>query len=213
MLRERIARTAVASAESPLAGRLIADVRLVDGRAAAGNQSEKLAAAVRRVRLGRALVANALNRPHGTPLLAGRGLVRRGRPVMKDGAQLKGRMQFAHGAQFVEVRIDRWTGQIRVPRMVGVFAAGRIMNPRTARAQLAGGQVWGFSSALHEETMVDRAYGRYVNQDLDEYHIPVSVDIGEVETIMLEESDKLVNPLGIKGVGELGVTGVNAAIC
>ena len=125
---------------------------------------------------------------------------------------MKDRMQFAFGAQFVEVRVDRWTGEIRVPRMVGVFAAGRIMNRRTAKAQLQGGQVWGVSSALHEATEMDVPTAQYVNQNLAEYHVPVCADIGEVETIMLDEADSLVNPLGIKGVGELGVTGVNAAI-
>jgi xanthine dehydrogenase YagR molybdenum-binding subunit len=121
-------------------------------------------------------------------------------------------MQFAHGAHFVEVRIDRWTGQIRVPRMVGVFAAGRIMNPRTARAQLQGGQLWGLSSALLEATEMDEPSARYVNSDLAEYHVPVNADCLDIKTVMLDETDTQVNPLGIKGVGELGVTGVNAAI-
>ena len=121
-------------------------------------------------------------------------------------------MQFAHGAHFVEVRIDRHTGQIRVPRMVGVFAGGRIMNRRTAWAQLNGGQVWGISSALHEATELHMPTAAFVNADLAEYHVPVCADIGEIETVMLDEVDTLVNPLGIKGVGELGVTGVNAAI-
>ena len=86
------------------------------------------------------------------------------------------------------------------------------MNPRTARSQLTGGQIWGVSAAFLEATEIDRRSARYVNEDLAEYHIPVSADVGDVKTLMLEEQDTLVNPLGIKGVGELGVTGVNAAI-
>lgn len=138
--------------------------------------------------------------------------MRRGKPIILGGSNLKDRMQFAFGAQFVEVRVNRWTGQISVPRAVGVFAAGRIMNRRTAHAQLSGGQIWGISSALHEATEIDRQKARYVNQNLAEYHVPVAADIGSIETVMLDEVDHLVNPLGIKGVGELGVTGMNAAI-
>jgi xanthine dehydrogenase YagR molybdenum-binding subunit len=84
--------------------------------------------------------------------------------------------------------------------------------PAASLANERGGQIWGLSSALHEATELDLATARYVNQDLSEYHLPVCADIGEIETIMLDEVDTLVNPLGSKGVGELGVTGVNAAI-
>ena len=125
---------------------------------------------------------------------------------------MKDRMQFAFGAQFVEVRIDRHTGAIRVPRMVGVFAAGRIMNRRTAWAQLNGGQIWGMSAATHESSELDLPTARIVNQNLAEYHVPVCADAVDIQPEMLDEVDTLVNPLGIKGVGELGVTGVNAAI-
>lgn len=132
--------------------------------------------------------------------------------MMAGGSMMKDRLQFAFGAQFVEVRIDRWTGAIRVPRMVGAFAAGRIMNPKTARSQLASGQIWGASAALWEATEIDHRLARYVNDNLAEYHIPVNADVCRVETLMIPEEDYLVNPLGIKGVGELGVTGMNAAI-
>ena len=95
---------------------------------------------------------------------------------------------------------------------VGAFAAGRTMNPRAACSQLRGGQVWGLSSSLHEVTEIDPTRARYINSNLGEYHIPVNADILDVEAIMVPEEDTLVNPLGIKGVGELGATGVNAAI-
>ncbi len=211
-LRARVARSAVTAEESPLCGLEADSIRLVNGKAVAGDKAEELGPAVRRAGLGRTMTEKGSNTPHGLPPVLGPLLVRRGKPVIMGGSNMKDRMQFAFGAQFVEVRVDRWTGQIRVPRMVGVFAAGRIMNERTARSQLSGGQVWGVGSALLESTEIDRELARYVNPNLAEYHVPVAADIGEVTTIMIPEEDRLVNPLGIKGVGELGVTGVNAAI-
>ncbi len=211
-LRHRVARAAIDAKGSPLAGVANESVRLVGGQAVSGDRSEPLASAIRRAGRRRPLVEKATNTPHGVPPLLGPMLVRKGKPIFMGGSRMKDRMQFAFGAHFVEVRIDRGTSQIRVARMVGVFAAGRIMNTRTAWAQLNGGQIWGISSALHEATEVDRRQARYVNQDLAEYHLPVCADVGDVETVMIEEVDHLVNPLGIKGVGELGVTGVNAAI-
>ncbi len=174
--------------------------------------SEPLAASLARVARGKPLVQKTTNTPHGAPPVIGPALVRKGIPLMVGGANLKDRMQFAQGAHFVEVRISRATGTIRVPRMVGVFAGGRIINPRTAYAQLQGGQVWGLSSALEESTEIDPLLGRYVNADLAEYHLPVCRDIGEITTVMLEEEDNLVNQLGVKGIGELGVTGLAGAI-
>ena len=176
------------------------------------HQSEPLHVALRRVSRGKPLVQKMTNTPHGAPPVIGPALVNKGIPLMVGGSNLKDRMQFAQGAHFVEVRISRATGMVRVPRMVGVFAGGRIMNPRTAYAQLQGGQVWGLSSALHESTEVDPLLARYANADLAEYHLPVCRDIENVTTVMIEEEDTLVNPLGIKGIGELGTTGLAAAI-
>ena len=174
--------------------------------------SEPLHIALRRATGGKPLVQNMTNTPHGAPPVIGPALVNKGVALMVGGANLKDRMQFAQGAHFVEVRISRATGMVRIPRMVGVFAGGRIMNPRTAFAQLQGGQVWGLSSALHEATEVDPLLARYTNADLAEYHVPVCRDIEGITTVMLEEEDTLVNPLGIKGIGELGTTGLAAAI-
>lgn len=121
---------------------------------------------------------------------------------------------YSFGAQFVEVRIHRLTGIIRVPRAVGVFGAGRIANPRTAHSQLMGGMIWGLSSGLFEATRLDHRYGRYVNANLAEYPIPVCADIGSIQVEMLDETDHArdVNPSGMKGVGELSVVGTGAAI-
>ncbi|MFN8031661.1 MAG: molybdopterin cofactor-binding domain-containing protein, partial [Dermatophilaceae bacterium] len=128
------------------------------------------------------------------------------------GAELEDRVQFAFGAQFVEVRVNALTREIRTPRIVGAYAFGRIVNPKTAKSQLMGGQIWGVASALHEATEIDLRSARYYNKNLAEYLIPVNADIPEVQTIMLPEDDKAVNGLGIKGVGELGNVGLNAAV-
>jgi xanthine dehydrogenase YagR molybdenum-binding subunit len=119
---------------------------------------------------------------------------------------------YAMGAEFVEVRINARTREIRVPRLVGAFAAGRIMNTRTARSQLMGGLIWGMSSALLESTEVDERNARYINKDLAEYLVPVNADVPHVEVIMLPEVDERINPAGVKGLGELGNVGTNAAI-
>jgi hypothetical protein len=116
-------------------------------------------------------------------------------------------------AEFVEVRINRWTHEIRVPRLLGAFAAGHIMNPRTARSQLMGGLIWGMSSALHEATELDERYARYVNDNLADYLLPVNADVPSVEVIMLAEQDDHINPASAKGIGELGNVGTNAAVC
>src|SRR6201999_4235963 len=128
------------------------------------------------------------------------------------GTSSKDSIRFAFGAQFVEVRVHRLTGEIRVPRAVGAFAAGRIINPTTARSQLMGGMIWGISAALHEATEIDQRHARYVNANLADYLIPVNADIGEIDVIMIPEKDDVVNPLGIKGIGELGNVGMNAAV-
>ena len=116
-------------------------------------------------------------------------------------------------AEFVEVRINKWTHEIRVPRLFGAFAAGRIMHPRTARSQLMGGLIWGMSSALQEATEMDECYARYVNDNLADYLLPVNADVPSVEVILLSEEDDQVNPAGVEGIGELGNVGTNAAVC
>ena len=118
----------------------------------------------------------------------------------------------AHGAVFAEVKVDPDLGQMRVTRVVGAFAAGRIINPRMVRSQLCGGMIWGVSFALHEEAVMDRRSGRPMNANLAEYHIPVNVDVPAVEAILVQEHDVHVNALGIKGVGEIGITGTAGAV-
>ncbi|MGV3614205.1 MAG: xanthine dehydrogenase family protein molybdopterin-binding subunit [Fimbriimonas sp.] len=118
----------------------------------------------------------------------------------------------SHGAQFVEVKVDPDLGTVRVTRVVETTATGRIINPLTSHSQEIGGVVWGIGMALHEATEVDHRYGRMMNPNLAGYHVPVNADVHEIETLFIEEEDKIVNELGIKGMGELGMVGIPAAI-
>ncbi|RAR49309.1 xanthine dehydrogenase molybdenum binding subunit apoprotein [Paraburkholderia unamae] len=117
-----------------------------------------------------------------------------------------------HSAVFTEVRVDEELGQVRVTRVVSAVAAGRIVNPKTASNQIAGGVVWGIGMALHEHAQFDHTLGRIMNHNLAEYHVPVNRDIGEIDVLFVDEHDEVVNPLGAKGVGEIGVVGVAAAV-
>ena len=139
-------------------------------------------------------------------------LIYKGASPIIGGTKDKDRIMFAFGAQFIEVRVHSRTKEVRVPRAVGAFAAGHIVNPRTTHSQLMGGMIWGISSGLHEATEIDEARGRYVNTNLADYLVPVNADIGAIDVILVPEEDREVNPLGIKGVGELGIVGGAAAL-
>jgi xanthine dehydrogenase YagR molybdenum-binding subunit len=119
---------------------------------------------------------------------------------------------YAFGAQFAEVRVCADTGEIRVPRLLGVFAAGRIVNPRTARSQFIGGMTMGLSMALHENSVLDPGTGHVVNHDFAEYHIATCADAANIEAHWVDEHDPHVNPMGTKGIGEIGIVGTAAAI-
>jgi xanthine dehydrogenase YagR molybdenum-binding subunit len=214
-VRDRIARAACADRASVFAGEDPATLQLRDrqllgraiGTAAKYEPLEKAAA-----RLGQGVIEiYAENNPANDKPDAPAKLYQ-GHAVLIGGAQLKDRVQFAFGAQFVEVRVHSRTGEVRVPRAVGAFAFGRIISPTTAKSQLMGGQIFGISAALHEATEIDRLRARYYNTNLAEYLVPVSADIIDVQTILVPERDNAVNPLGIKGVGELGNVGINAAV-
>jgi xanthine dehydrogenase YagR molybdenum-binding subunit len=118
----------------------------------------------------------------------------------------------AHGAVFAEVKVDPELGQIRATRLVGAFAAGRVINPRLVRSQYYGGMIWGVSFALQEHAIIDRHSGRTLNANLAEYHVPVNADVPALEALLIDEHDPHVNALGIKGVGEIGITGTAGAI-
>ncbi len=118
----------------------------------------------------------------------------------------------AFGAQFAAVRVNQDTGEVRVPRLLGVFAVGRIMNAKTARSQLLGGMTWGLSMALHEASVLDPRFGDFVNHDFAEYHIATNADVGAVDVAWIDEDDPHVDPMGAKGLGEIGIVGTAAAI-
>jgi len=117
-----------------------------------------------------------------------------------------------HSAVFSEVKVDEQLGVIRVTRVVSAVAAGRILNTKTARSQIVGGVVWGIGMALHEETLLDHTFGRVMNANIAEYHVPVNADVHDIKVIFVDEPDATINRLGIKGLGEIGIVGVAAAI-
>ncbi len=116
------------------------------------------------------------------------------------------------GAQFAEARVDIDTGEVWIPRALGVFAVGRIINPKTARSQFIGGMTMGIGMALHEESLLDLEFGDYLNHDLAGYHVPTNADIEDIQAVWLDEDDPHVNPMGAKGIGEIGIVGTAAAV-
>ncbi|MFL6693338.1 MAG: xanthine dehydrogenase family protein molybdopterin-binding subunit, partial [Ramlibacter sp.] len=131
---------------------------------------------------------------------------------IQSGDMTKKYSQQAYGAEFAEVAVDTESGEVRVRRMLGVFAAGRILNIKTATSQAIGGMIWGISNALFEEGALDHRHGFFANHDLAEYHVSAHADIPKIEVVFLPEIDDKANPLKIKGVGELGISGAGAAV-
>lgn len=192
-LRDKLAKLAVSDSRSPLYGAAESDLRAGDGHLFVEREpsrSDSYTAIVAR-NGGAAVEATAETRP---------------------GEETKKWSTHAFGAVFAEVHVDRELGVIRVPRVVGAYAGGRVLNAKTARSQLVGGIIWGIGMALMEETLVDPRSGRYVNADLAEYHVPTAADVGDIDVTFVEERDTEVNPIGVKGLGEIGITGVVAAI-
>jgi xanthine dehydrogenase YagR molybdenum-binding subunit len=135
-----------------------------------------------------------------------------GQPPILRGHSRDDVTAYSFGAQFVEVSVHRVTREIRIRRMLGVFASGRIINPLTAYSQYMGGMIWGIGAGLLEKTEIDPRSARYTNDNLGEYLVPVNADVGHVDVVMLDDRDEKVNRMGIKGIGEIGIVGVNAAI-
>jgi xanthine dehydrogenase YagR molybdenum-binding subunit len=191
--RQKLVQMAIADAASPLHGAREDDVRAADGRLSLASDSSKSETV-------EALIA----RNGGQPVEARVDL----RPT-PDQQQYS---MHSFGAVFSEVRVDRDLGLIRVPRVVAVYGGGKILNVKTATSQMIGGIVWGISQALLEETHIDPHSGRYVNADLAEYHVPVNADIGSIDVTFVPEEDAHVNPIGVKGVGEIPIVGVAGSI-
>ncbi len=191
---QRLGEIASADPASPLFGTGNAGVIARDGRLyAAGDESRSEAYGD--------IIARA-----GGKEIEGKG------SAARDPADGERHAMYSHGAVFAEVKVDPELFQMRVTRMVGAFAAGRIINPKLAESQLMGGMIWGISFALHEEARFDKRTGRIMNADFAGYHIPVNADVKGLEVITVHEDDPYVNALGIKGVGEIGITGAVGAI-
>jgi len=135
-----------------------------------------------------------------------------GRATAGPGAERKRYSMHSFGAVFVEVQVDPELGDILVTRVVGAYDVGRVLNAKTAKSQMVGGIVYGIAMALHEHTAIDERSGRYLNADLSEYLVPVNADVPEIDVILLDSDDPYVNEIGVKGIGEIGTTGVAAAV-
>lgn len=209
-LRDKLIGIAVADARSPLFGVPADSVEAADGQlrrrgSTSGESYQSLLA-----RLGSGPVSADADAAPGPE----QGHDKPAAPGSAQGSQNEiGRHSYqAFGAQFCEVRVDPELGQVRVARMTGCFAGGRILNERTARSQLLGGMVWGIGMALMEETRLDRHLGIFTNANLADYLVPVHADVPNLEVRLVEERDPYVNPLGAKGLGEIGIVGAAAAI-
>jgi xanthine dehydrogenase YagR molybdenum-binding subunit len=209
-IRSKLFHAAATANDGPLAGRRVEELTLKDGKvAAADGAGENLGDVFNR--LGVSTVEEYCEFvPSGLKPDAVKNLYA-GKVTLTGGAHGE-KVMYAMGAEFVEVRVHALTREIRVPRIVGAFAAGRLMNTRTVHSQLMGGMIWGISSALHEATEIDRRYARYVNDNLADYMVPVNADIQHVEIILVPEVDHDVNPAGVKGLGELANVGTAAAV-
>lgn len=209
-LKNRLAEAAVKSADGPFAGLEAGSLHLMDGSLVGpGEASESLLKAIGR--LGSRVEVYAENVPQGQPASALTDLYK-GKAVMSRGTGRKDVTAFAFGAHLVEVRVHAITREIRIARVVSAFAAGTIINALTAHSQFMSGAIWGLSSALHEETQLDVGSARYINDNLADYLIPVNADIPSINVIIVPEVDERVNPLGVKGIGEIGIVGMNAAV-
>jgi xanthine dehydrogenase YagR molybdenum-binding subunit len=180
-------------ANSPLKGAASSDVEMLDGRLRLKSDPDRF------VNISAVMKRNGLSEITETF-------------ESRPSEERKKYATLAHGAQFVEVKVDPDVGTVHVTRAVEVTACGKIMNPKASHSQEIGGVVWGIGMALQEATEIDHRYGRIMNPNLQHYHVPVNADVLEIDTIFVEEEDKVVNPLGVKGMGELGMVGIPAAI-
>lgn len=188
--RDALIAAAIADASSPLHGLDAGAITVADGVLSAHSGAREPAAAV---------------------------VARYGRPIevtakVQPGEEKQKFSMHSFGAVFAEVHVDADLGVIRVSRIVGSYGVGRLLNAKTGRSQLMGGIVWGIGMALFEESLLDPRYGRIVNNNLAEYHVPVNADVPDIDILVLDEADPHINPLGAKGIGEIGITGVPAAI-
>jgi xanthine dehydrogenase YagR molybdenum-binding subunit len=191
-IRDELLKLAKAAANSPFTTGSTADVALIDGKLASKQDAS------------RAIPISQL--------MQQAGLDRIEKEKLNKFEEDKSHARNTHSAIFAEVKVDEQLGVIRVTRVVSAVAAGRILNPKTAGSQIMGSVVGGIGMALHEETVHDHAFGRIMNANIAEYHVPVNADVQDIKVIFVDEPDSRINPLGMKGVGEIGIVGVAAAI-
>ena len=190
VMRRTLAELATGDPRSPIYGEDPTLVTFADGNISFANRGESLATLVSRAQ------------PEGVYAEG----------AISPAADARDWSQHTYGAHFAEVGVDVATGEVRMRRMFGVFAAGRILNAKTARSQVTGGMIWGVGTALTEGNSVDPRYGSFINQDMAGYLVPAHADIVDLDAIFLDEADDKANPMGIKGVGELGICGAGAAV-
>ena len=191
-VRGDLLELAKATKDSPLSGAGVDDVVLTDGKIVSKRDADHAVSIASAMQSGKAerITREETNKP----------------------AEDKSHARNVHSAIFAEVKVDEELGVIRVTRVVKAVAAGRILNLKTAHSQVMGGVVWGIGMALHEETLYDHRFGRVMNANIAEYHVPVNADIHDIKVVFVDEPDEMVNPLGIKGLGEIGIVGVAAAV-
>lgn len=191
-VRKELLRLAGSMPGSPLGGATVADTVLIDGGIATASDNSRTVS-----------IADAMR--HGN-------VERIEKEKLNQFDEDKSHARNTHSAVFAEVKVDEQLGVLRVTRIVNAVAAGRILNTKTARSQIMGGVVWGIGMALQEETVMDHRFGRIMNPNIAEYHIPVNADIHDIDVIFVDEPDAHINRLGVKGLGEIGIVGVPAAI-
>lgn len=192
-VRDKLIALAIADRASPVYGATADDVTVQDGWVVSRSDTSR-----------RDPAAAILARAGGKPIEAV--------ATTKPGSERQQYSFHSFGAVFAEVHVDADLGTIRVARIVGVYDVGRLLNEKTAKSQLMGGMVWGVSTALEEEALLDPRFGRIVNGNLAEYHVPVNADIGTLDVVFVGPPDTRFNALGVRGIGEIGITGVPAAI-
>jgi xanthine dehydrogenase YagR molybdenum-binding subunit len=192
-VRDKLIALALADSASPVYGTPIADVTVQDGWVTSRKEPSK-----------RDPAAAVLARAGGQPIEAV--------ATVKSGDEQKRYSFHSFGAVFAEVHVDADFNTVRVAKITAVYGVGRLLNQKTARSQLMGGLVWGIGAALEEESQLDLRYGRFTNMNLAEYHVPVNADVNALDVVVLDEVDPYISSLGVKGIGEIGITGVPAAI-
>lgn len=191
--RDKLIAMAIADSGSPVSGMAASDVTVNNGWVISRADPSK-----------RDPAAAVIARNGGQPIEA--------TATARPGDEKKQYAFHSFGAVFTEVHVDADLGTIRVPRIVAVYGVGNLLNEKTAHSQLMGGLVWGIGSALLEKSELDVRYGRYTNANLAEYHVPVNADIGTLDITVVSENDPFINSLGVKGIGEIGITGVAGSI-